>query len=152
MCHQPRQRVLAAVLVAALVCGTWARPFAGFGKDNTLRVLAIGDSITQGSVPSKNMNHPYTIQLQQQLQQAFPGRSIDVDNAGEVQIKHRGLATSDSCMRGQTACPHDSILVSMELSATTGPCFDRPTGLRTTISKHRPISTCLTQQAAGGWC
>jgi lysophospholipase L1-like esterase len=91
MCHQPRQRVLAAVLVAALVCGTWARPFAGFGKDNTLRVLAIGDSITQGSVPSKNMNHPYTIQLQQQLQQAFPGRSIDVDNAGEVQSNTKTL-------------------------------------------------------------
>jgi hypothetical protein len=31
-------------------------------------VLAIGDSITQGSVPSKNLNHPYTIRMEKDLE------------------------------------------------------------------------------------
>lgn len=33
-----------------------------------LSVLAIGDSITQGAVPSKNLNHPYTINLEKVLE------------------------------------------------------------------------------------
>ncbi|KIZ01719.1 hypothetical protein MNEG_6244 [Monoraphidium neglectum] len=45
-----------------------------------LRVLALGDSITQGSVPSENANHPYTLQLQKRLQ-AKLRRPADVTNA-----------------------------------------------------------------------
>jgi hypothetical protein len=42
-------------------------------------VLAIGDSITQGSVPSKNLNHPYTIRLKEVLepQLSLPVRAVD---------------------------------------------------------------------------
>jgi len=46
---------------------------------NSFSVLAIGDSITQGSVPSKNLNHPYTIKLQQVLEPALQTRVRAVD-------------------------------------------------------------------------
>jgi hypothetical protein len=44
-----------------------------------LAVLAAGDSITQGSVPSKNLNHPYTIRMKQLLeaQLSAPVRAVD---------------------------------------------------------------------------
>lgn len=35
---------------------------------SALSVLGIGDSITQGAVPSKNLNHPYTLRLEKVLE------------------------------------------------------------------------------------
>lgn len=45
--------------------GTYCIPRSASGQ---LAVLAAGDSITQGSVPSKNFNHPYTIKMEQVLE------------------------------------------------------------------------------------
>jgi lysophospholipase L1-like esterase len=48
---------------------------------DTIRILALGDSITQGSVPSKNENHPYTEQLQKRVE-AATGKKVEIVNAG----------------------------------------------------------------------
>jgi hypothetical protein len=61
-----------------------------------LRVLALGDSITQGSVPSENVNHPYTLQLQKRLQ-AKLRRPADVTNAGANGLR-RSLGALE-CLR-----------------------------------------------------
>lgn len=58
--------------------GPYCIPRAG----NSFSVLAIGDSITQGSVPSKNLNHPYTIKLQEVLEPALQARVRAVDAGG----------------------------------------------------------------------
>jgi hypothetical protein len=47
-------------------------------------VLAAGDSITQGSVPSKNLNHPYTIKMEQLLEASLQGDVRAVDAGGCV--------------------------------------------------------------------
>ncbi|KAF6263336.1 SGNH hydrolase-type esterase domain-containing protein [Scenedesmus sp. NREL 46B-D3] len=39
------------------------------------RVLAIGDSLTKGAVPSKQLNHPYSIRLQALLNRKFNNRA-----------------------------------------------------------------------------
>lgn len=44
-------------------------------------LLAAGDSITQGSVPSKNYNHPYTIKLKELLRKKL-GKNADCTDAG----------------------------------------------------------------------
>jgi hypothetical protein len=78
--------LLSLVSLLSLQQQALARPLVIQGRhqdDGTVRVLAVGDSITQGSVPSKNLNHPYTIELQKELQQAFPSKKIDVDNKSE---------------------------------------------------------------------
>lgn len=51
-------------------------------KDGVLRVLALGDSITQGAVPSANDNHPYTLQLKNRLEE-YLGQPVEVTNGGE---------------------------------------------------------------------
>lgn len=48
---------------------------------NGLAVLAAGDSITQGSVPSKNLNHPFTIRMEQVLEQNL-GTEVRALDAG----------------------------------------------------------------------
>jgi hypothetical protein len=48
-----------------------------------LKILAIGDSITAGAVPSRNANHPYTIQLKNILQSKYPSLNIAIDNQGK---------------------------------------------------------------------
>ncbi|KAI8466501.1 MAG: serine carboxypeptidase-domain-containing protein [Monoraphidium minutum] len=60
-------------------------------RDGKLRVLAIGDSITQGAVPSANENHPYTIALEERLR-ADLGRKVDVDNGGVRRSRGAGAA------------------------------------------------------------
>lgn len=54
------------------------------GPNGGLSVLAAGDSITQGSVPSKNYNHPYTIRMEQVLEQnlATEVRALDAGGCG----------------------------------------------------------------------
>jgi hypothetical protein len=49
-------------------------------------VLAAGDSITQGSVPSKNLNHPYTIKMEQLLEASLQGdvRALDAGVFGRI--------------------------------------------------------------------
>ena len=53
---------------------------ASAARGRPLRVIAIGDSITQGSVPSANDNHPYTLELTRRLEEAKLARKVDVDN------------------------------------------------------------------------
>jgi lysophospholipase L1-like esterase len=48
------------------------------------RVLAIGDSLTKGAVPSKQLNHPYALRLQALLDRKFKNRATpNVTVAGE---------------------------------------------------------------------
>lgn len=51
---------------------------------NGLTVLAAGDSITQGSVPSKMLNHPYTIEMEKILEStlATEVRAVDAGGCG----------------------------------------------------------------------
>lgn len=73
-----------AAVLLALLCSSWAADAARLLRQDTdIRILAIGDSITEGSVPSKNTNHPYTIQLEQQLRKMRPNARITIDNEGE---------------------------------------------------------------------
>lgn len=46
------------------------------------RLLAVGDSRTEGVVPSKGLNHPYTGELVRLLKQKLPCCTVTVDNAG----------------------------------------------------------------------
>lgn len=76
----------AALLLACAVMGCMLAATANAarvvpaakGKGGPLRILALGDSITQGSVPSANQNHPYTIELKKRLARARLGRRVDI--------------------------------------------------------------------------
>ncbi|WIA15985.1 hypothetical protein OEZ85_012724 [Tetradesmus obliquus] len=82
MANKTAAAYTAAVLLA-LLCSSWAVDAARLLRQDTdIRILAIGDSITEGSVPSKNTNHPYTIQLEQQLRKLRPNARITIDNEG----------------------------------------------------------------------
>lgn len=80
-----KQQQSAVLLLSAFLMGSClssvqaARALLG----GDIRILAIGDSITEGSVPSKGYNHPYTNQLKSLLQQRYPGTNIIIDNKGE---------------------------------------------------------------------
>jgi lysophospholipase L1-like esterase len=90
----------------------------GTGGGDTIRILALGDSITQGSVPSKNENHPYTIQLEQRIA-AATGKKVEMVNAGAslgalreagtppaARPAHRGMhVTNIAARRLSTASP-----------------------------------------------
>jgi hypothetical protein len=69
-------------VVVALLCLAAATAHAARLQRTSLRVLAIGDSITEGSVPSKNTNHPYTDEMAVQLRRKMPGVRVTVDNKG----------------------------------------------------------------------
>lgn len=50
----------------------------------SFHVLAIGDSLTRGSVPSLNTAHPYTLKLQELLKLKFSTRAVPrVTTAGD---------------------------------------------------------------------
>jgi hypothetical protein len=84
MTHRTATATQAAAVLLALLCSSWAAEAARLlRQENEIRILAIGDSITEGSVPSKNMNHPYTIELEQQLRKLRPNARIVIDNEGE---------------------------------------------------------------------
>eukprot|EP00882_Tetradesmus_deserticola_P003561 GHRQ01003769.1.p1 GENE.GHRQ01003769.1~~GHRQ01003769.1.p1 ORF type:complete len:259 (+),score=73.90 GHRQ01003769.1:351-1127(+) len=73
----------AAALLLTLLCSSWAADAARpMQKDVEIRILAIGDSITEGVVPSKNIKHPYTIQLKQHLRKLRPNARITIKNQG----------------------------------------------------------------------
>jgi hypothetical protein len=83
MAFKMQQKRAAAVLAVFLLgCSCFASVQARVNQMGELKILAIGDSITQGSVPSKGANHPYTIQLQNILQSKYPGMNIVIDNQG----------------------------------------------------------------------
>lgn len=73
-----------AWLVALLCILTQGTSSAAAQQDGKcyFRMLAVGDSITEGVVPSKGVNHPYTIQLKSLLQQKLPCCTIAIDNGG----------------------------------------------------------------------
>jgi lysophospholipase L1-like esterase len=48
-----------------------------------VRVLAVGDSLTVGAVPSLRQAHPYTNRLAEMLRAELPGRNIEIRLAGE---------------------------------------------------------------------
>jgi hypothetical protein len=84
MMHRTATAAQAAAVLLALLCSSWAADASRLlRQDNEIRILAIGDSITEGSVPSKNMNHPYTIQLEQYLRKLRPNARVMIDNEGE---------------------------------------------------------------------
>jgi hypothetical protein len=65
---------------------------------SSLSVLAIGDSITQGSVPSKNLNHPYTINLEKVLESMtqVDVRALDAGRFGGWGL---GVRLSGGCVQ-----------------------------------------------------
>lgn len=83
MAFNKQQKQAAAMLAVFLLgCSCFASVQARVNQMSELKILAIGDSITQGSVPSKGANHPYTIQLKNILQSKYPGMNIVIDNQG----------------------------------------------------------------------
>jgi hypothetical protein len=81
-----------------VLCSSWAADAARLlRQDNDIRILAIGDSITEGAVPSKNLNHPYTIQLEQHLRKMRPNARITVDNEGRKDLHTQQLLSCVTC-------------------------------------------------------
>lgn len=97
MTHKTATAVHAVLLLLAVSCSSWADAARVLRQDDEIRILAIGDSITEGAVPSKSMNHPYTIQLEQYLRKLRPNTRVTIDNQGETLT-----ATTAT-----TACVHD---------------------------------------------
>jgi hypothetical protein len=79
---QHKQAAASMLAVFLLGCSCITSVQARAAQMGELRILAIGDSITQGSVPSKGANHPYTIQLKNILQSKYSGMNIVIENQG----------------------------------------------------------------------
>lgn len=79
---QQKQAAVSMLAVFLLGCSCITSVQARAAQMSELRILAIGDSITQGSVPSKGANHPYTIQLKNILQSKYSGMNIVIENQG----------------------------------------------------------------------
>lgn len=64
-----------------------------------LTVLAAGDSITQGSVPSKNFNHPYTIKMEQVLEagQQTDVRAVDAGGCAGYTCAAQAMGRDHGC-------------------------------------------------------
>jgi hypothetical protein len=85
MVFNMQQKQAAAMLAVFLLgCSCMTSVQARAAQMGELRILAIGDSITQGSVPSKGANHPYTIQLKNILQSKYSGMNIIIENQGMI--------------------------------------------------------------------
>jgi hypothetical protein len=54
----------------------------------TLRVLAVGDSLTEGAVPSEGRNHPYTGEMTRVLRQQCSACSVEATTAGKSAALH----------------------------------------------------------------
>eukprot|EP00882_Tetradesmus_deserticola_P015444 GHRQ01016457.1.p3 GENE.GHRQ01016457.1~~GHRQ01016457.1.p3 ORF type:complete len:144 (+),score=11.66 GHRQ01016457.1:410-841(+) len=73
----PRQRGwqqaawLAAVMCSQLLWLLASAQSCQRAQQCPFRVLAIGDSLSKGAVPSKQLNHPYSIRLQALLNKKF---------------------------------------------------------------------------------
>lgn len=82
--NMQQQKRTAAISLAVLLlgCSCLATVQARVQQMGEIRILAVGDSITQGSVPSKGANHPYTIKLKEILQSKYPGMNVVIDNDG----------------------------------------------------------------------
>jgi hypothetical protein len=69
----------------------------------SFHVLAAGDSITQGSVPSRGFNYPYTIKLEELLRKKLGPRTRAIDAGGctaaTVRSKPPGRCNSAACMQ-----------------------------------------------------
>lgn len=66
----------AALLALACLCG-----LASAGCN--LQILAVGDSITQGAVPSKGISQPYSLAMERALKQRYPCCKLQTTVAGE---------------------------------------------------------------------
>jgi lysophospholipase L1-like esterase len=86
--------------VAAPSGGTAPTPGAACAPASKATVLAFGDSLTNGAVPSLQRNHPYTLKLGQLLQ-AELGRPVDIKTVGEAQWAER-LPTGCSPTSGRS--------------------------------------------------
>lgn len=86
--NMQQQKRTAAISLAVLLlgCSCLATVQARVQQMGEIRILAVGDSITQGSVPSKGANHPYTIKLKELLQSKYPGMNVVIDNDGMCSI------------------------------------------------------------------
>jgi hypothetical protein len=74
--------VLLALTVQSAVCAT-----CNTGRRCDVRILALGDSLTRGAVPSAQTTHPYAIQLRRSLQaQLARPASVRVDIRGTLII------------------------------------------------------------------
>jgi hypothetical protein len=69
-------------------------------RNQPFTVLAAGDSITQGSVPSKNLNRPYAIRLQELLKNHLSNGQVDAVDAGNT----CRLASLLACVHTLSAC------------------------------------------------
>jgi hypothetical protein len=67
----PAAAAAALLLLAGLVAPPPAAAAAPAPPRAPLRVLAVGDSLSQGSVPSLWVNHPYTIEMGRRLEAIF---------------------------------------------------------------------------------
>lgn len=86
-----------AAMLLVLLLNSWAADAARMRllqQRDQVRILALGDSITEGAVPSKNYNHPYTLELERQLRKAWPNTRIQIDNEGELTL---GLPLHPCC-------------------------------------------------------
>jgi len=86
--------VVALSLLLAAMCCWEAQAIRQMNDAQNVHILAIGDSITEGAVPSLNTNHPYTRRLAQLLRRKFPGSRVSIHNSGmhSLTITHQTCA------------------------------------------------------------
>jgi hypothetical protein len=58
-------------------------------KRGSFHVLAAGDSITQGSVPSRGFNYPYAIKLEELLRKKLGPRTRAIDAGGAPGLQQK---------------------------------------------------------------
>jgi hypothetical protein len=90
MVQSQPQLALCIALAAAVLLST--APGANSESAAPVRVLALGDSLTNGAVPSLNMNSPYTAKLGQLMQSELSGRKVEIKTVGECCASRVALA------------------------------------------------------------
>jgi hypothetical protein len=129
---------LAAVLCTQLLFVLARAQSCPSAQQCRFRVLAIGDSLTKGAVPSKQLNHPYSIRLQQLLNTKFRNRATpNVTVAGERPLNSTVIKPSR-----RRRCAAAAAASSIESTGSSGParrCCSVP-------DSRREIHVCLQQQ------
>lgn len=105
-------------LLVLLVTASWCaavRPAAAEKKCGELRILAIGDSITKGSVPSKKKDNPYLAYTKEQLESAV-GSCFDVSytlaaQGGAGLLVRNGKTISENAMPTLRGAEWDWVLI-----------------------------------------
>jgi hypothetical protein len=121
------------------------RSSKAFARCGQLRLLAIGDSITKGSVPSKNKNMPYAYITSYELEKALTGCfevQATVAGAGPRTCMRSGRVQGARTLRtGHPRCPRGAAAPEGPRACAAAPApppRDPPSPRRRPHPPHRP--------------